>query len=124
MREACLERQAHARRVAKLEARHGQPKRDQILEIMDEKMKVKEADARFHEALEEMQQLDVQCIHPVQGLAFIPFLTEELLAWFIFDRFDQDPLRFWRYHLEPVDVKHPIDSIQSFGPAREGRGPT
>jgi hypothetical protein len=112
MREARLESQAHASRAAKLEAKHGRPKRDQILEIADEKVKAKEADERFHKAQEELQQLDVYCIHPIQGLALIPFVNEDQLAWFIFDRFDQDQIRFWRYHLDPVDVKHPLETMQ------------
>ena len=41
MREARLESQAHATRAAKLEAKHGRPKRDVILEIADEKLKSK-----------------------------------------------------------------------------------
>jgi len=112
MREARLESQAHATRAVKLEAKHGRPKRDQILEIADEKLKAKEADERFQKAQEELQQLDVYCIHAIQGLALIPFVNEDQLAWFIFDRFDQDPLRFWRYHLDPVDVKHPLETMQ------------
>ena len=55
MREARLEGQAHARRVAKFEARQGRPKRDQILEIADEKTKVEEAGERYQQALEELQ---------------------------------------------------------------------
>jgi len=120
MREARLEGQAHATRVAKLEARHGRPKRDEILQIADEKTKVEEAGKRFQKAQEELQQLDVYCIHPVQGLAFIPFMNEGQLAWFIFDRFAPDPLRFWRYHLDRVDIKHPIHFIQRVAPADEG----
>jgi hypothetical protein len=122
MREARLESQAHARRAAKLEARHGRPKRDQILEIADEKSKVKEADERFQKAQEELQQLDVYCIHPVQGLALIPFVNEDQLAWFIFDRFDENQLRFWRFHLDPVDVKHPIETMHKVAPVEEGTG--
>jgi hypothetical protein len=122
LREARLEGLAHATRVAKLGARHGRPKRDQIIEIADEKTKIEEASERFRKALEELQQLDVYCIHPVQGLALIPFVNEGELAWFIFDRFDQDSLRFWRYNLEPLDVKHPIDSIQKAVPAEDGTG--
>ena len=123
MREARLESQAHASRAAKLEARHGRPKRDQILEIADEKAKAKEADERFHKAQEELQQLDVYCIPPVhQGLALIPFVNEDQLAWFIFDRFDPEPMRFWRYHLDPVDVKHPLETMQKAAPVEEGTG--
>jgi hypothetical protein len=111
MREARLEGQAHATRVAKLGARHGRPKRDQIIEIADEKTMVEEASERFRMAQEELQQLDVYCIHPVQGWALIPFVNEEQLAWFIFDRFAQDPLRFWRYNVDPLDVQRAIPAV-------------
>lgn len=122
MREARLDNQAHASRAAKLEARPGRPKRDQILEIADEKAKAQEAEERYKKAQEELQQLDVYCINAVQGLALIPFVNEDQLAWFIFDRFDQEPLRFWRFHLDPVDVKHPIESVQKAAPVEEGTG--
>ncbi len=122
MREARLDNQAHARRAAKLEALPGRPKRDQILEIADEKAKAQEAEERYKKAQEELQQLDVYCINAVQGLALIPFVNEDQLAWFIFDRFDQEPLRFWRFHLDPVDVKHPIESIQKVASVEEGTG--
>jgi hypothetical protein len=122
MREARLEGQAHATRVAKLEARHGRPNRDQILEIADEKTIVEEACERFQAAQEELRQFDVYCIHPTQGLALIPFVNEEQLAWFIFDRFDQDPLRSWRYNVDPVNVRHPIDSLRQVASPQDGTG--
>jgi Uncharacterized conserved protein (DUF2203) len=123
LREARLEAQAHALRAAKLEAKHGRPTRDQILETEDEKAKAREAEERFTKAQEELQQLDVYCIHPIQGLALIPFVHEDQLAWFIFDRYDEDPLRFWRFHLDAVDVKHPIEAMQKAAPvAAEGTG--
>ncbi len=122
MREARLENLAHATRAAKLEARHGRPNRDQILALADEKAKVQETEDRYKKAQEELQQLDVYCINAVQGLALIPFVNEDQLAWFIFDRFDADPLRFWRFHLDPVDVKHPIETVQKAAPVEEGTG--
>src|ERR1700735_1628967 len=65
MREARLEGQAHATRVAKLEARHGRPKREQILAIADEKTMIEGARERFESAHAELRQSDVYCIHPV-----------------------------------------------------------
>jgi hypothetical protein len=109
-------------RLEKLEARHGRPNRDQILALADEKAKVQETEDRYKKAQEELQQLDVYCINAVQGLALIPFVNEDQLAWFIFDRFDADPLRFWRFHLDPVDVKHPIETVQKPAPVEEGTG--
>jgi Uncharacterized conserved protein (DUF2203) len=122
MREARLDNLSHTSRAARLEARPGRPKRDQILELADEKAKAKEAEDRYQKAQEELQQLDVYCINAVQGLALIPFVNEDQLAWFIFDRFDQDPIRFWRFHLDPVDVKHPIESVQKVASVEEGTG--
>jgi len=122
MREARLENLAHTSRVAKLEARHGRPKRDEILAIADEKAKAQETEDRYKKAQEELQQLDVYCINAIQGLALIPFVNEDQLAWFIFDRFDEDALRFWRFHLDPVDVKHPIETVHKTTAVEEGTG--
>lgn len=121
MREARLEAQAHAGRVKKLEARPGRADRTLLLDLESEKTKSREAEERFHKAQEELQQLDVYCVHPVQGLALIPFVNEDQLAWFIFDRFDTEPLRYWRYHLDPVGVKHPIEEPQKVAPVVEER---
>jgi hypothetical protein len=49
-------------------------------------------------------------------------VNEGQLAWFIFDRFDEVPLRFWRYHLDPADFRRPINSIQKVATAEEGTG--
>jgi hypothetical protein len=122
MREARLENLGHARRTAKLESRHGRATRDQLLAIADGKAKIQETEDRYKKAQEELQQLDVYCINAVQGLALIPFVNEDQLAWFIFDRFDADPLRYWRFHLDPVDVKHPIEMIRKSTAVEEGTG--
>ena len=68
-----------------------------------------EADERFHDALDELHTLDVYCLDPVAGLALIPFAVEKRLAWYVFDLFDEeDPLRFWRYHQDPLEKRWPI----------------
>ena len=45
----------------------------------------------------------------VGGLALIPFAVEKRLAWYVFDLFDEeDPLRFWRYHQDPLEKRRPM----------------
>ena len=39
----------------------------------------------------------------------VPFIYNGQLAWFVFDLFDDsDPLRFWRYHQDPLETRRPI----------------
>jgi hypothetical protein len=60
-----------------------------------------QAEERFQEDFEELQALSVYPLNALQGVALLPFIREQHLAWLIFDLFDDDPLRCWRYHDDP-----------------------
>ena len=61
-------------------------------------------DHRFASALEP----GITCLDPIKGQALFPFVHKKRLAWFLFDLFETDPLRFWRYQDDPEDVRRPI----------------
>ena len=77
-----------------------------------------EARDRYREAEEELHRLDVYCLDPIRGEGVIPFAHAEQLAWFLFDLFDSPPIRFWRYHSDPLDVRRPIE--EALVPPKEG----
>ncbi len=109
LREHGLEAQQQHLTANRLAERARRPERAAILAHSAAVQGAKEAEERFHEALDELHTLDVYCLDPVAGLALIPFARDNRLAWFVFDLFDQnDPLRFWRYHQDPLETRRPI----------------
>jgi hypothetical protein len=109
LREQRLEassRDIHARKLAD---RPGRPNRHQIIEQAEEGRLAREADEKFDANLAELNALDVYCTEPLRGEAYIPFVHDQKLAWFIFDLFDEeDHVREWRYHDDPDETRRPI----------------
>jgi hypothetical protein len=81
---------------------------------MDEQQAAAEARAaheRYLEAREELEGLGIACLDPNQGTAWIPFSHDNQLAWFVFDLFDGEPIRFWRYQTDPLETRRPVAEI-------------
>ena len=117
LREHCLEAQHYHLSARRLTERLGRPDRTAILAHTDLVQAAKEAEERFHEALDELHTLDIYCLNPVAGLALIPFARDDRLAWFVFDLYDRDdPIRFWRYHQDSLETRRPIAEALA-GPA-------
>jgi hypothetical protein len=109
LREYRLEAQQHRLITHRLTNQPGRPDRAAILAQSAAVQAAEQAEEHFHEALDELHTLDVYCLDPVAGLALIPFAKENRLAWFVFDLFDEsDPIRFWRYHQDPLETRRPI----------------
>ena len=70
------------------------------------------ANERFQEALAELEAIDIFLIDPIAGQVLIPFAHEENLAWYVYDAFDPNPLRFWRYHSDPLNTRRPLEELQ------------
>jgi hypothetical protein len=119
LREHVLEAQAHHHRARKLDARPGRPNRQTLLSLEEAKRDAQRAEERFQESLHEIQSLDIYCLDSVAGIALIPFVQDNQLAWFIFDLFDSKPLRFWRYHSDPMEKRRPLAELRNV-PADEG----
>jgi hypothetical protein len=79
-----------------------------MIALQEARRELDEIKTRFEETENELNRLDVYSLDPVQGLALIPFVREEQLAWFIFDLFDPEPLRFWRFQDDPLDARRLI----------------
>jgi hypothetical protein len=73
---------------------------------------------RFNEAYEELQNIEVFCIDPNQGVGVIPFVHDEKLAWLIYDMFAPDDLHHWRYHDDPLEMRRPIAEALAGPPAQ------
>ncbi|HEV3257904.1 MAG TPA: DUF2203 family protein [Gemmataceae bacterium] len=108
VRESRLEAVRLRLAARKLADMPGRPDRARIIAQEEAAREVQRADDRFQEAVAELEALDVYCLHAVRGQALIPFIHDEQLAWFVFDLFDADRLRFWRYHSDPLERRRPM----------------
>jgi len=108
LREHRLESQQQRRNACRLADRPGRPDRAALVAHQDALQESQRADLRYEEALKELQNLGITCLDPIKGQALLPFVHKKRLAWFLFDLFEAEPLRFWRYQDDPEDVRRPI----------------
>lgn len=112
VREYRIESQRHDREARRLAALPGRPDRSAIIAHQDALREAGLADRRFSEAVDELEAMGVYCLEPLRGEALIPFAHGDQLAWFVFDMFDSEPLRHWRYHTDPLETRRPIGQIE------------
>jgi hypothetical protein len=111
LRDHWLEAQGKRLEVDRLSRRPGRPNRSAILAGEKASEEKTQAEDRFTDALNELLGIDVYLLDPVRGVAFIPFQKEEELAWFVFDLFESDGLKSWRFHQDPLEMRRPISDI-------------
>jgi len=111
LREHWLEAQHFDRKSRQLADQPGRPDRKRIILQEETSQQAQKALEAFREAQEELNELDVFCTDPVRGEAVIPFSHDKELAWFLYDRYDPEPLRFWRLHTDPLDTRRPIADL-------------
>ena len=107
-REHWLDAQGHQVRAKQLAARPGRPDRAVLLAQEEAGTEGQLALDRFRDALEELQRIEVFCVDPGKGIGVIPFVHDERLAWLIYDLFDNEEYRQWRYHDDPPEKRRPI----------------
>lgn len=108
IREHWLEARQWRREVQRLASKPGRADRATLIAQQEKVHEAELAESRCELAVEEIQDLDIYCIDPVRGETLIPFVQEEQLAWFVFDPFDPEPLRSWRFHSDPLDSRRPV----------------
>jgi Uncharacterized conserved protein (DUF2203) len=112
LREHALEALQHYRRAKRLADRPGRPSRATIIAQQEAEREAHQADDRFQDALGELQEMDIYTLDPIQGQALIPFVHNDQLAWYIFDLFDSQPFRFWRFQSDPEETRRPLTAMQ------------
>ncbi len=112
LREHALEALLHYRRAKTIANRPGRATRADIIAQQEAEKEAHRADDRFREALDELQEMDIYTLDPIQGMALIPFVHNDQLSWYIFDLFDAQPLRFWRFQSDPEDTRRPVTAMQ------------
>ncbi|HXG10010.1 MAG TPA: DUF2203 family protein [Gemmataceae bacterium] len=112
LREHRLEALRYRLAAQRLADRPGRPDRKALIAHEEALRDARQAEERFAEALAELEAIGVYCLHPVHGRALIPFVYNDQLAWFVYDLFDPEPLRFWRYHNDPIETRRPVTLAQ------------
>lgn len=116
LREHKLEALRHRLTAQRLADRPGRPDRKSLI-AQDETLRdAQRSETQFQEALEDLEKIDVYPLQPVHGRALVPFVHEEQLAWFVYDLFEPEPLRFWRFHSDPLETRRPITKAQQDSP--------
>ena len=116
LRETWLEAVQKELFASRMAAKPGRPDRQRILKEERARGEASLALERYQEAREELEGIGVACLEPTQGFAWIPFARENQLAWLVFDIFDSDPIRSWRYQTDPLETRRPVEEIQEGGP--------
>jgi hypothetical protein len=112
LREAWLEAVQKKAYAERLTAKPGRSDRQRIMEEELAHREARLAFDRYLEAREELEGLGVACLEPHQGVAWIPFAHDNQLAWFVFDIFDEQPIRFWRLQADPLEMRRSVADIQ------------
>ena len=112
IREDRMEAQQHHLTFQRLARRPGRPDRSALIAQEEARRDAERADEHFQKAVRELHAIDVYCLDPIQGQALIPFAYGNQLAWFVFDLFDAEPLRFWRYHGDSYETRRPLAEME------------
>jgi hypothetical protein len=116
LREHWLDAQRHEARAKHLASQPGRPDRAILVEQEETHNESQRAKERFNEAYQELQNIEVFCVDPNQGVAVVPFVREDKLAWLIYDLFAADQFRHWRFHEDPLEQRRPIAEIKEEPP--------
>jgi hypothetical protein len=112
LREHALEALQYYHRARRLANRPGRPDRAAIIAQQEAEKEARRADDRFRDDVAELEVMDIYTLDPIQGQALVPFVYNDQLSWYIFDLFDAQPLRFWRYQSDPEDTRRPVTAMQ------------
>lgn len=108
LREHWLEMRSHRRRARRLALRRGRPDTATLIAQQEAQNEATRASTAYADALRELQALEITCVDPVRGEALFPISHKKKLAWLLYDLFDEQPLRFWRYQEDTADVRRPV----------------
>ena len=112
LRERTIQLQALRNTVTQIETKPGRPDRKAIIALDSARKDLSRAELDYGEALDELEALDFQLLDANQGQALVPFAHDDQLAWYIFDLFDNEPIRSWRFQSDPEETRRKLTSAQ------------
>jgi len=113
IRELYLEEQGQRRLARKLEMQLGRPDRRTIIRQEDARREGDRLQGEVAVAAQELAQLNIHCVDPVNGVAMIPFVQGDQLAWLVYDLFDAEKIGAWRFHHDPLTTRRPLAGIET-----------
>jgi hypothetical protein len=116
LRDHAIDVRACERAAKRLAQRPGRPSRTDIITHEEAVATAARSQARYQEVQQELHELDLYPLEPIGGVALIPILHNEQLAWLVFDLFDEDPLRHWRFHKDSMDTRRPVVELYAGTP--------
>ena len=119
LREGWLEMRQAQHVVERTKARPGRPNRDTLILLEESQRDVERHEAGLEEIVTEMLALSTYCVDPGAGLAVIPFLRGQELAWYVFDLFDPQGIVAWRLYSDPLETRRPLAELDTPAPAAE-----
>jgi hypothetical protein len=111
LREGWLEMRQAQQVVERTKARPGRPNRDTLILLEESQRDVERQEARLEEIVTDMMALSAYCVDPGAGLAVIPFLRGQELAWYVFDLFDPQGIVAWRLYSDPLEMRRPLADL-------------
>lgn len=117
LREGWLEMRQAQEQVRKIEARPGHADRETLILLAETNQDVSRAETKLEEIINDMVALSAFCVDPAAGLAVIPGMSKGVLAWFIFDLFDDAGLVAWRLHTDSLETRRPLAEFEETGPS-------
>lgn len=112
IRDHFLESQSLRHKARHLEAKPGRPNRSSIIQHEEAKREADKLQDMVAEAARELAGLNVHCVDPVNGIAMIPFVQSQQLAWLIFDLFADVKIQTWRFHNDPLTTRRPLSEME------------
>lgn len=119
LREGWLNLRQAQESVQRAKARPGRPNRDLIIQMEESQRDVERAEAELQDIVADMMALSAYCVDPVAGLAVIPFLRGQELAWYVFDLFDEKGIIAWRLYSDPLETRRPLADLDTAPPVPE-----
>lgn len=113
VREHNLEIRFAEQALARMSRQPGRPTRQELITQEDTRRSLELQRRLLAEAADELESIGGIPVDPAQGLLLLPFAHQDRLAWFIFDLFDPNPIRWWRYSEDPEDHRRPLTPAQS-----------
>lgn len=83
-----------------------------LIDIEELKRDLLQTEEEHATALEELDSLDIQLLDAVGGQALVPFVHDDQLAWYVFDLFDSQPIRSWRFQSDPDETRRKLTAAQ------------
>jgi len=112
LRDGWLELRQAQESVERAKARPGRPNRDTLIQMEESQRDVERAEAGLQDIVTDMMALSAYCVDPVAGLAVIPFLRGQELAWYVFDLFDEQGIIAWRLYSDPLEMRRPLAELE------------